>query len=339
MILVTGSTGLVGAHLLYDLLLRGYKVKALVHKPSHKKYVLEIFQFYTERANELYDQIVWIEGDVNDIISLEDAFEGVEQVFHAAAMVSFNPYDKRKILDINVNGTANVVNLSLARNIKKLCHVSSIAALGLPEDGSPIDEKVMWKPIKNESAYSMSKYKAEMEVWRGITEGLNAVIVNPSVILGPGNWKKSSASIIHTVAKGFKFYTTGGTGFIDVRDLTHVMITLMNSPISGERFVVSSENVGYKDLFDMLSEALHVKPPAILIPRWLTGVAYYLEIVRSTLLFSAPRLSKSTIRSLYNRPNYSSDKIKSKLNLEFKPVKHTVNELSILYLKAHPKLK
>jgi dihydroflavonol-4-reductase len=335
MILVTGSTGLVGAHLMYDLLKNGYEVKALVRKSSNKNAILQTFRFYSSDADELFKRIHWVEGDVTDIISLGKAFEGVEYVYHTAAFVSFGSCSRKEIFEVNVEGTANVVNLCLEKKIRKLCHVSSIAALGVTDDGSPIHEDVAWKPVKNESAYSVSKFKAEMEVWRGITEGLNAVIVNPSVILGPGDWKKSSTSIVPAVSKGLPFYTTGATGFVDVRDVTFAMISLMTSNITNERFLLSSGNVSYKDLLDMIASAFHTRPPRLKVPKWLLKMVWYFEVVRAKMFFTTPGITKETINMLFRRFNYTSDKIKRTINIEFIPIKQTISELCIMYQESH----
>lgn len=339
MVLVTGSTGLVGAHLIYDLLKSGYKVKALVRKSSNKNIILETFRYYTSDADKYFKQIIWAEGDVTDIISLEEAFKDVDQIYHTAGYVSFNSYSSKKIYEVNVEGTANVVNLCLKHNIGKLCHVSSVAALGVTDDGSPINEEVFWKPVKNESAYSISKYRAEMEVWRGITEGLNAVIVNPSVILGPGNWEKSSSAIIHVASKGIPFYTTGASGFVDVRDVSKAMIALMNSDITAERFILSSENVGFKELLQMISKSFNKKQPGLKLPKWVLKLTWILELFRSKILSTTPRMSKESVGILFRRFSYSSEKIKRRMHISFRPINQTISELCLIYQQSHFKAR
>ena len=334
MILVTGSTGLVGSHLIYDLLLKGYKVKALVRKSSNKNKILHTFKLYTPDAEALFSQITWCEGDVTDIISLDYALTDVDKVYHTAALVSFNPKDKKKIYSINVEGTANVVNLCMERNISKLCFVSSIASLGITEDGSPISEDTAWKPSKNMSAYSISKFKSEMEVWRGITEGLNAVIVNPSVILGPGSWETGSASVFSLIDKGLAYFTLGTTGFVDVKDVAKTMILLMDSEISSERFILSSENMTYKAFFEMIANYLEVRPPHKELTPLMAGLAWRLEAIRSRLSFSNPKITKNTIDIGFKKLNYSSEKAKNLLNIDFLPIEPVLNELSSIY-KTH----
>jgi len=331
MILVTGGTGLVGSHLLYNLLNNGFKVKALLRKTSSKEAILRTFQYYSTNANVLFEKIIWVEGDLNNISSLEEALEDVTKIYHVAAFVSFNPYEKKKVFDINVDGTANLVNLCLSKNIEKLCFVSSIASLGTTDDGSPINENVLWKPKKNDSSYSISKFKSEMEVWRGITEGLNAVIVNPSVILGPGNWKKGSLAIIDSVARGQPFYTEGITGFVDVRDVAEVMIRLMESNIRGERFILSSENISYRVLFQTIAIKLNIKSPNIYFYPLLGSIMWRLSTLKSILFHSSNRLSRFAVENAHKKLYYSSEKVKNTINFMFRPVQQTIDDIMPYY--------
>ena len=333
MILVTGGTGLVGSHLLYDLLLQGHQVKALVRSTANKQNILSVFRFYTNTPEHLYNKIQWVEGDVTDIYSLSEAFDQVDYVYHTAACVSFNPKDKRKIYETNQYGTANIVNLCLEKSVKKLCFVSSIASLGITDDGSPIHENVLWKPTKNSSDYSVSKFKSEMEVWRGIAEGLTAVIVNPSVILGPGNWNSGSSSFFPTIARGFKYYTNGTNGYVDVRDVSKSMITLMESEISGERFLITSSNLSYKELFTNIAEALGVTPPQIYAHPKLSSLACKLETIRAKLFFSQPKITKNTVRSSHKKLLYSNQKILTATGIEFRSIESSIKEIAAIYRK------
>ncbi len=187
MIVVTGGTGLVGSHLLYELVLKGERIKALKRNSSNTGNTLRTFHYYSKDADKLFSLIDWVEGDILDLVSLEEAFEGASMVYHTAAFVSFVPSRKKKILNNNIQGTANVVNACLTKKVGKLCHVSSVSALGHAIDGLQTDEEMIWSPSKHRSYYSVSKFHSEMEVWRGIEEGLNSVIVNPSFILV--SWK------------------------------------------------------------------------------------------------------------------------------------------------------
>jgi nucleoside-diphosphate-sugar epimerase len=333
MVLVTGGTGLVGSHLILNLLNRGYQVKVLVRKNSHRKLILNTFSYYSEKAVELFNKIIWAEGDLLEITSIEDALEGVQQVYHTAAFISFNPWLKKKIIETNVEGTANVINVCIDKSIEKLCFVSSIAALGITEDGSEITENVPWKPTKHESAYAFSKFKSEMEVWRGITEGLRAIIVCPSVIFGPGNWEKGSGAIIKNVKRGVPFYTDGVTGFVDVKDVAEIMIQLMESNISGERFIVSSENVCYKDLLTTIASNLNVKPPQTYLKSWLSGIMWRLASINSFVFSTSAQISRNIVEIAYKKIYYSSAKVEQAINFKFKPVKETLEEVISLYQK------
>jgi nucleoside-diphosphate-sugar epimerase len=331
MILVTGGTGLVGSHLILNLLNKGYEVKVLVRNTSNRQNVLNTFRHYTTEADQLFNKIIWTEGDLSDMVSLEDALEGVQQVYHAAAFVSFNPWVKKKIIETNVEGTANLVNLCVVKQIEKLCFVSSIASLGVTEDDSEITENIPWKPTKHESAYSISKFKSEMEVWRGIAEGLNAVIINPTVILGPGNWENGSASIVNIIDRGFPFYTEGVVGFVDVRDVAEIMVKLMESQIHGERFIVTSENISYKELFTSIANKLSVKPPRFYFSPWLSKILLPIINLKSILFASSTQISRSSVKISHKKLFYSSEKIIKAINIKFKPVNETLDNLIYFY--------
>ena len=225
------------------------------------RWVKQIFSYYSDNYENLIQKIDWVDGDILDLYSLEDAFINVGKVYHCAAVVSFDGKNKKELMNANVQGTEYVVNLCLSHKIEKLCHVSSIASLGGSLNGELIDENSKLTSIKNHSAYSVSKFKSEMEVWRGIQEGLNAVIVNPSVILGPGFWNSGSGSLFTKAAQGIKYFTLGVTGFVDVRDVVDAMVRLMESDINSERFIINSENLSYKDLFDRVAVAMNVAKP------------------------------------------------------------------------------
>jgi len=250
MILVTGGTGLVGSHLLYRLLRRGEDVRAVYRSEKSLSQVKDIFSLYTDDPQKLFDMVEWFRADLNDIPVLKDAFADIKQVYHSAAYISFDPGHFNKLKKINVEGTANMVNLSLKAGVEKFCFVSSIAAIGKTVDGSLINEEIYWDPEEDNSVYAISKYGAEMEVWRGTQEGLNAVIVNPAVILGTGARGSGSGSIIRMAAKGAKFYTPGGIALVDVRDVVEAMLQLMDSDIENERFILAGTNIYQKEFFE-----------------------------------------------------------------------------------------
>ena len=333
MILVTGGTGFLGAHLLYRLALNEPEIIAIRRKESSTGLVEKIFSYYTGNTAPLLNKIVWVEADILDIVSLEQAFQNVDYVYHAAAMVSFNPKDKKKLFEINVEGTANIVNISLAKKIKKLCHVSSIAALGRAGNDKITDEQSPWNKDAGISNYSLSKLEAEREVWRGIAEGLNAVIVNPSVILGPGNWNAGSSKLFKIVYNGLKVYTKGVNGYIDVNDVAKAMIWLMKSNISGERFVLNAENISYKQLFDWIAASLKVPPPSIKASPFLSEITW--RTLKFFSLFSGktPFITKETARTANSFHRYSSEKFLSISQMKFTPVKKSITFASQCFLK------
>ena len=241
MILVTGGTGLVGSHLLLQLVQDNDKIRAIRRSTSSLHHVRYVFSLYNRDAEKLFEKIEWVEADMEDKESLHNAFAGISFVYHCAAAVSFDPGKKYDMIRNNVEGTANLVNACLENEIEKLCYVSSTSSLGSAPEGDLITEDMIWDASRYRTSYSISIFKSEMEVWRGITEGLKAVIVNPSIIIAPGNWERSSSRLFSLVWKGLKYYSEGVTGYVDIRDVITAMIRLMETNVSGERFTVSSE--------------------------------------------------------------------------------------------------
>jgi nucleoside-diphosphate-sugar epimerase len=309
MILVTGGTGLLGAWLLLRLTQDGHKVRAIRRKNASIEVVEKIFKDQDEKAVKLLSKIEWVEGDMLDIHSLEDAMVGITHVYHCAATVSFHPSDLDTLMKVNVEGTANIVNIALEKNITKLCYVSSIAAVGKEEKADFYTENADWQPGKHNSPYAVSKFNAEREVWRAMAEGLNAVIVNPSVILGVGKPGQGSTQLFEEINKGLKFYTPGITGFVDVRDVVYVMIRLMKSDISEERFIVNSENISYQTLFTLMADALKVKTPQIEAKSWMREIYWRLVWVKEILSGSKGAVTKQTARAAGNKQYYSSEKL------------------------------
>ncbi|MEM7085363.1 MAG: NAD-dependent epimerase/dehydratase family protein [Bacteroidota bacterium] len=324
MILVTGGTGLVGAHLLYSLLQKHSKVRATHRSSSDLDNVKKVFSFYAEEARSLFDRIEWVETNITEIPALTLAFEGVTKVYHCAAFISFNPKHYYILKKTNVEGTANVVNLCLTHGIQKLCYVSSIATLGNTLDQSPVDEETDWNPEDDHSVYSITKFGAEMEVWRGVQEGLTAVIVNPGVILGAWFRNSGSGRIIKNAAKGNRFYTTGSTGFVDVRDVVKVMTLLMEGPYAQERYIVVGENMNYGDFLSRMARLFNKKPPSKAIGKGVLLLLSKLDALSSFLFRSKRKLLKSMVMSMYHTTHYDSSKVKAELNFEFTPMEETL---------------
>lgn len=326
MILVTGGTGLVGAHLLLNLAENEAVVRAIYREKSGIEKTKSLFQVYQKEA--LFSKIEWIQADIIDVPSLEIAFQHVDYVYHCAACISFDPNDEEKLRKTNIEGTANIVNFCLAYPIKKLCHVSSIAALGdVISNKISINEESEWNPEVVHSDYAISKYGAEMEIWRGQQEGLNAVIVNPGVIFGVGFWNQGSGLFFSGIKKGFPFYANGTTGYVGVTDVVKIMIQLMKSNIKGERFAIVTENLTFKDVIFKIAENLNVKNPTREAKPWMTSIAWRLDWVKSTFFRTKRKLSKYSANSLHSTEYISNDKIKNALNFEFQSIDSVIKEV------------
>ena len=333
MITVTGATGLLGSRLLFDLLTTtGDKILALKRKTSDIQAVRKIFSYYTDNPDELFERIEWKDFDILDIVSVTESLQNTSYLYHAAAYVSFNPRDRRKMMLFNVKGTANIVNACLELPVRKICYVSSTSALGSAPQDEFVSENLIWTPDKMNTGYSVSKFKSEMEVWRGIEEGLKAVIVNPSIIFGPGFWDKGSSSMFSAVNKGLRFYTNGVTGFVSVKDVSDCMIRLMNSDISGERFIISSENLCYKDVLDMIAEQLRVKKPGMEATPFLAELASSLDAIRA--LFTGKRIiTREAAYAGMKKVYLSNEKIKNAVGMEFQKMEGVIQELGEIFLK------
>jgi len=287
MILVTGATGFLGSELVKQLVDSGKSVRALKRSSSQIPVILKDRQ-----------GIEWVDADILDFFALEDAFENVSHVYHCAAFVSFDPAYKKQLLKVNKDGTAHIVNLCLEKGVQKLVHVSSIAALGVPKkDEQETAEQHQWEFDGTQSSYSISKYESEMEVWRGISEGLEAVIVNPSLIIGANAGGNGTGKIFQTVRKGLKFYTTNSVGIVDVEDVAAVMIQLMDSDITAERFILNARNITTKDLFTAAAKSFAVKPPTIEAKPWMLEIGWRAYSILSLFTGKNYPLTKESARS------------------------------------------
>ncbi len=324
MILLTGATGLVGSHVLYDLTSDQQHVRVLKRKTSSTSILKNLFAIYSNNPEELLGRIEWVDGDVQDYFSVEEAMQGIDQVYHCAAMVSFDPKDQPLMMKINVGGSANVVNACLASQVKKLCFVSSVAALGRSGQDVMVDETCDWIDSKENSEYAKSKYAAEREVWRGIAEGLDAVIVNPSIIIGPGDPGKSSVRLLKMASKGNPFYTEGINSFVDVRDVSRAMIELMQSNLVNERFVLAGGNYSYRHLFNLMADGFGLKRPSIHVKPWIFEILWRAEKLRSQMTGSSALISRETAGTSSRRYYYSSEKIQKALNFEFTPIERSI---------------
>jgi nucleoside-diphosphate-sugar epimerase len=333
MILVTGGTGLVGSHLLFELTKENKPIKAIYRSEKKLALVKKIFSYYSDNPDTLFDKIVWVQADLLDIPSLTEAFKNVSYVYHCAAFVSLEPNKYHLLRKTNIEGTANIVNLCIANNIKKLCYVSSIATLGRTNNNDKIDEDTLWNPEADNGLYGITKYGAEMEVWRGTQEGLDAIIVNPGVIIGPGIWKYGSGNVFKKVANGLTHYTIGSVGYIDVFDVVNCMIQLLESNIKNERFILVSENWTYKYFIDCIAHSLNVKPPNKKAGSFILGIGWRLDWLNNAFTGKRRTLSKQLSHTLITKSRYNNSKIKRCINFTFKPLEESIKEVSKIYLK------
>ncbi len=332
MILVTGGTGLVGSHLLYFLLNNNESIRAIRRKSSDLEAVKEVFSYYTSDSEEIFNKIEWVEADITEVPALTKAFKGITHVYHSAAYVGFNPKRYHALKKVNIEGTANVVNLCLSNGVTKLCHVSSIATLGDAVNGDLISESTDWNPEDENSVYAITKFGAEMEVWRGSQEGLDVVIVNPAIILGSGHWNSGSNIFLKTISKGIPFYTSGGIGIVDVKDVVKAMISLMNSPIKSERFLLVSKSIYYKELFMELASLLNKKGPRKKVPKWILLSFSKLDWCLNKLFWKKRSLYSATVRSLYKISFYDASKIEKAIDFKYIPYKETLSRVAKNYM-------
>lgn len=321
-ILVTGASGLLGSHLVTALIKENKQVKALYRSS------VPVF--------EGADKVDWVKGDILDIVSLEEAMMNVDAVYHCAAIVSFDPKEKQQLHITNVEGTANVVNACLNAGVKKLLHVSSVAALGRIRENEPITEKMKWTPETSNSEYGKSKYLAEMEVWRGVGEGLDAVVINPTIILGLADWNKSSSAIFKSVYNEFPWYTDGVTGFVDAADVAKAMMMLMESNISGERFIVSGENTTYQQLFNLIADAFGKNQPHKKVTPFIAAVVWRLEKMKSFFTGSKPLVTKETAVTAQAKVYFDNSKLLECLPaFKYTTLQQTVNRICAGFKKMY----
>lgn len=320
-ILVTGGTGFLGSTLIKLLIEQGHAVLATKRSSSAIPEML--------KSSSL---IEWIDADVTDYFALADIFVNINQVYHCAAKVSYQKEDAYELFQVNVEGTAHIVNLCLEHQAR-LVHVSSIAALGSRKDNKPVNEADKWEYDPKMSNYALSKYKSELEVWRGINEGLDAVIVNPSVIMGLGSYKKGSGAIFELVNNGIKIFTGGSVGIVDVEDVTKIMFQLMNSDIKSERFILNSENISNKELLYRIAQLIDKKPPTLKANNLMLSAAWRMAKVLSLMTGKKPVITEESVQAAASLLAFSNEKITKAINYSFKPLNHTLQEIANTYYK------
>ena len=324
MIFVTGGTGLVGSHVLLKLAQQSKELKALKRESSSLDICKSIFTYYN--ADNLFAKINWINGDINDIPSLEEGMRDCNLLLHCAGIVSFSPSDIEILRKVNIEGTANVMNVALSAGIEKAGFISSISALGRNSTDKAVDEECHFKVSSLDSNYSLSKYFSEQEVWRASAEGLDVVIVNPSVILGPGDWAKGSSQIFEKIYKGLKFYSSGSTGYVDVTDVAQLVIQLLFSDAKNERFIVNGANLKYRDCFDKIAVALGKTKAHIKVTPFLKEIAWRVETVKSLITGKTPLITKETANAAMTERTFSTAKIEEVLEFKFTDIDVTIKK-------------
>ncbi|WP_430614306.1 SDR family oxidoreductase [Flavobacterium sp. JP2137] len=333
MILVTGGTGMLGAHLLLDLLRKEEVVRAIYRTEAPIEKTRKLFA--DRDCMDLFQKIEWVAADLNDIPALERAFEQVTRVYHCAAYVTFDPKEEEVLRKTNIEGTANLVNLAIAYKVDKFCHVSSIAALGETIDKDKrIDEKSNWNPDGFHSDYAISKYGSEIEVWRASQEALPIIIVNPGLIFGTGFWNQSSGELLNKIHQGMPFYTKGSVGVVAVEDVCSIMIQLMDSSIKNQNYVLVSENIGFQDLLNELADSLHKKRPNLYASPFSTGIAWRLDYLISLLTTKKRSFSRATAKASHATVLYDNSKITQTLNYAFIPASDFLKPLCQAYLQS-----
>ncbi len=323
MILLTGATGFLGSYLLEELVRAGYKVRAMRHR---KQIPFRISEQAAAKAE-------WIDGDLLDVVGLEDLLRDCKTVIHAAGMVSFDRQDEKQLYQTNIEGTANLVNAALEYGVPEFVFISSVAALGKSEPGQPVNEKTPWEPGLERSPYAISKYFAEREVWRGMGEGLSTLILNPSTMLGYGDWDTTSNRLFRNAYDSFPWYTEGENGFVDVRDVARATVGLLESERRDERFLVSAENWSYKKLFMQMAKELGKKPPSRLAGPFLSGIAWRLEKIKSSFNGKKPLLTRETAAIARDKTAYDNRKLLEALpGFRYTSLEDSLHEASACYL-------
>lgn len=338
MILVTGGTGLVGSHLLLDLVKTGEIVRAIYRTEESLEAVKKVFS-YTNSPPEtetLFNRIDWVKADIIDVPSLQEAFIDVEYVYHCAALVTFDTSKDRQLRKVNIEGTANVVNFCIKNEVKKLCFVSSIATLDLKPGEQVITEVSFWNKELNHNMYAITKYGAEMEVWRASQEGIPVVVVNPGVIIGPGFWDNGSGRIFKKVNSGLDYYFPKTTGFVGVWDVVRSMRELMASSVKNEQFIVVSENLSFKEIFSLTAKSLDKPAPSKKLKKWMIFVGWLWQETSGIFTDKEKQLDKRSQKTLFEDTFYSADKLKSLLHFEFESLSEVIPRTAGAFRKDQP---
>ncbi len=322
-ILVTGGTGFLGSYIIKQLIENGYSVRAIRRSSKTPHWI----------SSAIFEKVEWLEGDVLDVVALEDAMDGVDTVIHSAAVVSLSKKYRAEMYKINVEGTANVVNVALEKNIKRFIHISSVAALGRTVDGGHVNEEKKWEESKVNTHYAISKFKAELQAWRGLNEGLEGVILNPSTILGYGDWNSSSCAIFKNIYNGFDWYMQGINGFVDVEDVAKATILLMESNITEQRYIINADSWSFKNLQETIADSFNKKKPSKKATPFILGFAWRLEKLKSFFTGKTPLLTRDSVKIAQSQTRFENQKILNALpGFSFTPLESTIKNACSRYI-------
>ena len=333
MILVTGGTGIVGAHLLLKCVKQNTKVVATYRREESLKKIETLFESLSPNHPKDFKTIQWVKAPLNDLTLLNNAFKNIDYVYHCAAKVTLADSKAEKLMKSNIEGTANIVNASIKHKIKKLVYVSSIAAIGAEKNIITADEDSSWNSDQNHTAYAHSKYGAELEVWRGSQEGLNVVIVNPGVILAGELWGRSTATLFRDVANGMRFYPTGSAAVVTVEDVVNVLMKLMESDILNERFILVAKNISQKELLSKIAASINIKPPYIPLKKWFLYSAFVFEKILRIMGIRKKFLSIALIETLTSNQNYDGSKICGAINFHYSNIDETIKRIGTSFIR------
>lgn len=333
MVLVTGGSGLVGAHILLKLIKESKTpIRAIYRNENSLKKAKTIFAYYNREAD--FNKVEWVRADILDIFSLDDALKEVSFVIHSAGLVSFDDKDKELLKKINIEGTANVANASISAKIEKLVFISSVAALGENKLKQAISETDDWEKTDKTSTYSISKHYAENEIWRASAEGLKVAILNPSTIIGPGDWNEGSPALFRRISEGLHYYTSGSNGFVAIDDVATLAIKLLDPNIINERFIANGANLSFKELFSSIAQSINVKAPTKSAKKWQGRLVMLVDKLRSSISKKKAVLTKDSLEAAYSNKEFDNSKSVEKLNHEFKSVHTAIKETGSIFLRS-----
>lgn len=320
-ILITGATGFVGAYILRSLIQQGYTHIRAIHRSPLDRLM----------QSDAFTGVEWIQAELEDYFALEDALSGVHTVIHCAAIVSFHAKDKEQLFKVNQQGTKYMVNAALHQGVQRFLHLSSVAALGRKTDGTAIDEHTKWSDKEEASTYALSKFLAEQEVWRGQAEGLSVGVLYPSIVLGAWKWTDGSSKLFAYSDTKPKYYPSGHTGFVDVRDIAQALLLLLERNTDGDRFLLNGANISYQDFLSQMAQALGHPPPTKLFPKSWARILAWLDGWRSFITRAKPLLTKETVQASYRHYHYNNQRSITELNLQYTPIDKTIRETAAIF--------